>query len=172
MCQFGCNCDVGCYMQHCGVQRITSLTHLISDRLLRAGRGLVHWTRSSVVAAVPAPAAAGRPAMQCRQSRAVHAGQACALPQRHSRYLHRCHSSANPVRLHAHEQHHTSGSMHGGGNGGGGSSRRLRRDAAATVTEVRLHSAENAGDVDHLADLRDLLAGHWTSLQIHQTRAC
>jgi hypothetical protein len=92
--------------------------------------------------AAPAPAAAGRLAMQCRQSRAVHAGQACAPPQRRQCHLRCCHSSAKPFRLHAHAQHDPSSSN---GSGSASSSRRRsRHDAAAAVSEVRLHSAKSA----------------------------
>ena len=112
-------------------------------------RGLVHLSRSIMVLAASAPADAGRLAMQCRQFRTAHVGEACALPRRQLSHLRHCHSSASPVRLHARARHHTAGSMHSsggggssGGSGGGGdssSSRRLPRHPAAAVPVVRVH---------------------------------
>jgi hypothetical protein len=118
--------------------------------------GLIRWIRGSMVFAAPTPAAAGQLTIQCRQSRAWHAGHACSLPLRQLCHLRRCHSSAKPLRLHAHAQHHTVDSMHSSSEGvsssgsGGGSSRRIRRQDAGAVTEVRLHSAQNAVDVNRL----------------------
>jgi hypothetical protein len=134
-----------------------------------------------MVFAGPTSAAAGRLAMQCRQPCALHAGQACTLPQRQLCHLRRCHSSANFPRLHAHAQHHTVDSMHSSsegvssnGSGGGsssrnGSSRRIRRQDAGAVTEVTLHSAQNAVDVNRL---RSSAGFAGMLIQPSQSRAC
>jgi hypothetical protein len=143
MCRSDRRCDVACCSQHCCV-RESSGRHTQPAPPPECRPRLVQKIRSSMVFAAPAPAAAGRPAMQCRPSNVLHAGQACALPQRHWYPRRRCRSSAKPVRLHAHAQHEPSSSKQSGGSS---SSRRPPHRVAATSAQVSVHAAGDAPEL-------------------------